>query len=87
MGQLDGATLEAFRKDGVAVLRNVVDGAWRAKLAEAIQEMRLLCPTRTIRIEGSMRANLVRKRGQLVEVSPLPFPELAQGRGEVGDPD
>ena len=36
MGQVDSATVETFRSEGVAVLRGVVDEAWRARLAEAI---------------------------------------------------
>ena len=37
MGQVDKATVETFRKDGVVVLRGVVDEAWRARLADAIE--------------------------------------------------
>ncbi len=38
MGLLESNTLETFRQDGVAVLRGVVDEAWRARLAAAIDD-------------------------------------------------
>ncbi len=44
MGQLDSATLETFREDGVAVLRGVVDEAWRARLAGAIADNNMAAP-------------------------------------------
>ncbi|MEM7429833.1 MAG: phytanoyl-CoA dioxygenase family protein [Pseudomonadota bacterium] len=38
MAVLDHETIETFRRDGVAVLRGVVDAAWRDRLAEAIED-------------------------------------------------
>ena len=37
MGRLDRETLDAFRQDGVTVLRGVVSEEWRTRLAAAIE--------------------------------------------------